>query len=117
MKTYKNAAGTEGFLLVFPDYERARKIPKEEIPEYLRSRGLPVDEFNLSRNWVDTDGRICVVFRIYRYDENGNHIGHDDYDIFHHDLRIKLLDGVFIEDPEKDLKCIDYDLRETKKRD
>ncbi len=111
-KTYKEAAGVEGVLLIYPDLENGRRIPKEEIPEYLKSCGLEPNPHLLSRNWVDCGGKIKVQFRIYHRDENDKIIGHDDYDIHHHDLDIKLLDGVFIE--ENGNKYIDYDLRETK---
>lgn len=75
----KSAAGTEGFLLIYPD----------------------------------TEGNEIIVFRVYEYDENGKHKRNEkggtiykDYQIRHHDLKIKLLDGHFVETEKGDF--IDY---------
>jgi hypothetical protein len=86
MKTF-NAAGTEGCLLIYPDFSTAIYTDK------VNARGQQI---------MECSGTI-VVFRIYEYDENGKHKmidGHTvfkDYKINHHDLKIKLLDGQFYE--------------------
>ncbi len=87
MKTF-DAAGTEGFLLIYPDFETAVPTGKKN------SRGQDIVECK------DT----IVAFRIYEYDENGKHKKDEngrtifkDYKISHHDLKIKLLDGYFYE--------------------
>ena len=86
MKTF-NAAGTEGFLLIYPDFSTAVYTDK------VNTRGQQI---------MECSGTI-VVFRIYEYDENGKHKmvdGHTvfkDYKINHHDLKVKLLGGQFYE--------------------
>lgn len=86
MKTF-DAAGTEGCLLIYPDFSTAVLTGK------VNARGQQI---------VKCNGTI-VVFRIYERDENGKHKMRDghaifkDYKINHHDLHIKLLDGQFYE--------------------
>jgi hypothetical protein len=84
----KPAAGTEGFLLIYPDMETAVDTGR------VNGRGQKIVE--CSRN--------KIVFRIYQRNEDGsfkkNEKGHPiytDYDILHNDLKIKLLDGEFFE--------------------
>lgn len=87
-KEGKDAKGQEGFLLIYPDFSTA-------IPTGLKNRhGNEIVECK------DT----IVSFRIYEYDENGKHKRNEkgdtifkDYRIYHHDLKIKLLDGKFYE--------------------
>ena len=94
-KITRNAAGTEGFLLIYPDITTA------------------VDTGRKSSTGNKMCGRDVVKFRIYERDGEGNvvkdekgHAKFTDYEIYHHDLRVKLLDGVFVEKDGK--KYIDY---------
>jgi hypothetical protein len=93
-----NAEGQGGFLLIYPDI----------------STGKPVEKMiaGKKRKVIECDN-IVVSFRIYEYDENGKHKRDEkgctifkDYDIRHHDLKIKLLDGHFYETDEGNF--IDY---------
>lgn len=99
MKVHKQfpAKGTEGFLLIYPDLSTA--VPTGEV----NKRGQKI---------VKCEDTI-VVFRIYERDEYDNvkknekgHAIFKDYEILHHDLRVKLLDGQFYETDEGDF--IDY---------
>jgi len=83
-----DAAGTEGFLLIYPDFSTA----------------VPTGKKNRHGNEIVECKDTIVAFRIYEYDENGKHKRNEkggtifkDYKIRHHDLKIKLLDGHFIE--------------------
>lgn len=95
----KNAAGTEGCLLIYPDMSTAVDTGRKN------RHGQKIVECS----------RDIVKFRVYERDGEGNcmrdsdgHVIFKDYDIHHHDLRVKLLDGVIIEDGDK--HYIDYDL-------
>lgn len=99
MKVLKQyaAKGKEGFLLIYPDMSTA--VPTG------RKGPLGGTEVECSRT--------IVAFRIYEKDGEGNLIrnekGHPifkDYEIRHHDLSVKLLDGQMYETDEGDY--IDY---------
>jgi hypothetical protein len=79
-----NAAGTEGFLLIYPDIDSL----------------VDTGEIKYGKKIMKST-RDKVVFRIY--DKDGKF---KDYDIHHHDLQIKLLSGVFVERDGKSF--IDY---------
>jgi len=96
MKTF-NAAETEGFLLIYPDFSTATSTGKKN---------------KFGQDIVECKDTI-VAFRIYEYDEDGKHKKDEngntifkDYKIRHHDLKIKLLDGCFYETDEGDF--LDY---------
>lgn len=96
-----DAKGIEGFLLIYPDIDTAVEVGLDE-PSRITLFGKRV-------KCTDTK----IVFRIYERDENGkvkkNEKGHvifTDYDIRHHDLQVKLLDGHFYETDEGNF--IDY---------
>jgi hypothetical protein len=87
-KLSKPAAGTEGFLLIYPDLDTAVETGR------VNERGQKILDCSSTK----------IVFRIYEYEEDGkikkNEKGHPiykDYDVHHHDLKIKLLDGYFHE--------------------
>lgn len=91
------AKGTEGFLLIYPDMSTAVDTGKKN---------------KLGQRVVECQDTV-VVFRIYERDEfdnvKKNEKGHaifKDYEILHHDLRVKLLDGQFYETDEGNY--IDY---------
>ena len=92
----RNAAGTEGFLLICPDMSTA-------VPTGKKNR--------FGHDIVECSGTI-VTFRIYEHNEDGtvkkneNGAIFKDYEIRHHDLKIKLLDGYFYETEEGNF--IDY---------
>ncbi len=100
LKQYE-AKGKEGFLLIFPDMTTAVKTGKKN------RFGHDIVE---CEDWK-------VVFRIYDKDGEGNllknekgHPTYKDYEIRHHDLMVKVLDGQMYETDEGNY--IDYpDLR------
>lgn len=99
MKVFKefDATGMEGFLLIYPDFSTAVKTGKKN---------------RFGQEIVECKDTI-VAFRVYEYDENGKHKRDEkggtifkDYEIRHHDLKVKLLDGHIYETDKGDF--IDY---------
>ncbi len=82
------AAGTEGCLLIYPDPDTA----------------VDTGRVNRFGQKIVECSKTKIVFRIYernedgtvKIDEKGRGI-YKDYDVRHHDLRIKLMDGQFYE--------------------
>lgn len=96
LKQYE-AKGKEGFLLIFPDMTTAVKTGEKN---------------RFGHDIVECED-IIVVFRIYERDGEGNLLKDEkgllifkDYEIRHHDLWVKLLDGQMYETDEGDY--IDY---------
>jgi hypothetical protein len=81
-----NAAGTEGFLLIYPDIDSL----------------VDTGEIKFGKKIMKAT-RDIVVFRVYDKDDKSKF---KDYDIHHHDLKVKLLSGVFVEKDGKSF--IDY---------
>lgn len=95
MKVHKqfDANGTEGCLLIYPDFSTAE-------PDGERIVGGKMRKVVKCKDTI-------VVFRIYEREENGHvkkdekgHAIFKDYKIRHHDLNIRLLDGCFYETDE-----------------
>lgn len=99
MKVYRqrSAQGQEGFLLIYPDMSTA----------------VPTGKVSPTGHKIVKCEDVVVAFRVYEYDENGKHKRNEkggtifkDYEILHHDLKVKLLDGHFYETDEGNF--IDY---------
>lgn len=98
-KEGKEAKELEGFLLIYPDLDTAVECNPGEsntiaFGKHVKCTGTK------------------VIFRVYEKDENGQIVKKNgvpvrkDYQIRHHDLKVKLLSGSLYETPEGNY--IDY---------